>query len=98
MALGTTCFLMLYTPPSLIPHRGNFDQEKNSYEQMLYEYEEHIGFFQEIEDDLNRITTQTSVFDEFIDGDEIKQEIEIISDYMSNVNKFYAFRKRNILI
>lgn len=32
--------------------------------------------------------------DELIDGDEIREEKRIISNYMSNVKKYYETRKR----
>ncbi len=75
ITIGTTYFLCLSASTPFIPETGfNISQE-----QMVYDYEEHISLLQEIEYELNTLSTPMVKFEELIDGDEIKEEIEIIS-------------------
>lgn len=59
----------------------------------------NTSFSHKIEQDIKAVLDlQVSPLEKLIDGDEIREEMEIISTYMSNVKSFYASRKKNFII
>ncbi|MEW6381718.1 MAG: hypothetical protein AB1611_19240 [bacterium] len=57
------------------------------------------SFSHRIEQDIKAVLDlQASPLEKLIDEDEIREEMEIISTYMSNVKSFYASRKKNFII
>jgi hypothetical protein len=95
---GAVTFLLLSSGSSAIGRQQKFIKIPSSV-QMLSDFEARTDSFREIEQDVQMISTlQKSHIEKRIDGDEIQEEMDIISNYMSNVEKYYETRKKRFKI
>ena len=95
IVLGAVTFFSAFEPANItLKHQGTF-LERPSGEQVIYDISKNTDILSEIEKDIEAISTlQNPHLEERIDGDEIQDELEIISNYMSNIEKYYETRKK----
>ena len=100
IALGAiTLFISAFDPDNITVKHQEYFLEKPSDEQVICDITENTDILSEIEKDIEAISTlQNPRLEELIDGDEIKEEMGIIANYMSNVEKYYETRKKRFKI
>lgn len=95
---GAVTFLLLSSGSSTMELQQKLLKTPSSV-QILSDFEVSTDSFREIEQEIQMISAlQKSYIGKRIDGDEIQEEMDIISNYMSNVEKYYETRKKRFKI
>ena len=93
-----TFFLTFSSGSSTVKHQEIFI-ETPSGERILSDIVESTDILRKIEKDINMVSAPQQLnLENLIDGEEIKEEIEIIANYMGNAKKCYDARRKRFKI
>lgn len=99
VVLGAVTFIFAFDPSNITLKHQEYFSEIPSNVQVLYDLEKNTDILPEIKKDIESISTlQDSRLERLIDGEEIKEEMEIIANYMVNAKKCYDARRKRFKI
>lgn len=99
LASGAITFFLTFSLGSSTVKLQEIFTETPSGERILSDIVKSTDILREIEKDIEMVSAPRKLnLEKLIDGDEIQEEMEIISNYMSNVKKYYETRKKRFKI